>query len=1185
MMRCQKCGNKAKKNCVYRRCRICCTSQGFQCQTHIRSTWIPASKRPRDHTIQQYQQLVQPLNLKRYREINPSSAAERMTNDAESIHKIKDDDSGPFLKRLKQDPKPAGLNKMRMTARTYKALFKPQRRRDTFQDAASPPSSGSKRHNNVETCVACSKRKRLECDSPKQEVCSCNATLNKDPRGTSIPKCLISSSSLKDKIVREESLVPPTPICGNKEEEEMFLYRTKNLKGSDSSKSSIVVAQDVTKELLYSRVSDQDLKLAVENGPENQEFADEQEHSPNHTVTDKDLPKSIKRVQIKCEKLMMKLLLKQKEESEEFSIVWEGKKIQLEKQHRIDSALLRSIYSCIPVRTDKLKILDMEFAKKLENFKCEKDKCLEDLQAHQLAERNEERKKAGARWLAAIKPLAQVDLVGELRSNSLGSSGDGSDNLVSVDMLSEEQIPNGAPSSIPDQEVPLEMPGTALSEMVRSADSIKMGTSVESNGENDTRHETDLIPNVKGNENDAIGCSTDSDSHFNGFFLESDRENDRRNDSNIIPSATRYPNEAAGSPINGDLLSVELSSVKSTLVQPVITPVQGGQLPQDLALRDEGSQLSTSTGKRNGDAPASGNNDIVQHVEIPLLCQTDNGLTIQNTNEEPLNEPVAELQQSPSNHLSIGCGQPDVLQVHGVEHHICSEGHTSAQNAEAPSELVEDPAEVSNHALREEGFQLLTCTGKRDGDAPAGGNKDIVQQVEIPSLYQADDGLTVQNTNEAPINEPVAELQPSSSNHLSIGCGQPDLLEVHGVEQQTRAEGHTSVPNAKAPSQLVEDPVEVSNHAVLRPGATLELHPPINATNLPLGLNQLDVSLASRIDDQPSSEGCTQSTEGPLHLVEHTSELPNQAFLQPCASLELHAPIDTPVSGFVRHLPVHIASQVASGVPSLPLYADPLQNELQRLCKEKEQAIKVHEDMKLQLRSICDKEIEEINAQIRRKYEAKLQDAEAAFLLKKKELDRNHDKVLMNKIFAEAFRCTLEMHRVVPSSFVQELHQLSSQPAASRPSHVTGSSLVGPPATSQNTTVPPLQVVHHPSALFSSTPSRPPNISSIRPPTGNHQIGQIRSPAPHLQPFRPSTHIAFGMPSQHVLSGPPATSLPAHPLPPQPSPPSYHSAPYRPPRPEPEIVGGIGNHLSALELLMEFDNRPAACLPNFLPPL
>ncbi|KAI3978888.1 hypothetical protein MKX01_016063 [Papaver californicum] len=42
---CQDCGNQAKKDCVHMRCRTCCKSRGFHCATHVKSTWVPASRR------------------------------------------------------------------------------------------------------------------------------------------------------------------------------------------------------------------------------------------------------------------------------------------------------------------------------------------------------------------------------------------------------------------------------------------------------------------------------------------------------------------------------------------------------------------------------------------------------------------------------------------------------------------------------------------------------------------------------------------------------------------------------------------------------------------------------------------------------------------------------------------------------------------------------------------------------------------------------------------------------------------------------------------------------------------------------------------------------------------------------------------------------------------------------------
>ncbi|XP_047324968.1 protein SHI RELATED SEQUENCE 1-like [Impatiens glandulifera] len=56
--RCQECGNQSKKDCEYMRCRTCCKSRGFQCATHIKSTWIPLSlRRPRQPNFFQHSNL------------------------------------------------------------------------------------------------------------------------------------------------------------------------------------------------------------------------------------------------------------------------------------------------------------------------------------------------------------------------------------------------------------------------------------------------------------------------------------------------------------------------------------------------------------------------------------------------------------------------------------------------------------------------------------------------------------------------------------------------------------------------------------------------------------------------------------------------------------------------------------------------------------------------------------------------------------------------------------------------------------------------------------------------------------------------------------------------------------------------------------------------------------------------
>ncbi|KAI4388463.1 hypothetical protein MLD38_000785 [Melastoma candidum] len=86
-MNCLDCGNQAKKQCSHMRCRTCCKSRGFECETHVKSTWVPAAKRREKQQMQlQLQQRGRSSGFhmdfvprsscspsKRHREIIPSS--------------------------------------------------------------------------------------------------------------------------------------------------------------------------------------------------------------------------------------------------------------------------------------------------------------------------------------------------------------------------------------------------------------------------------------------------------------------------------------------------------------------------------------------------------------------------------------------------------------------------------------------------------------------------------------------------------------------------------------------------------------------------------------------------------------------------------------------------------------------------------------------------------------------------------------------------------------------------------------------------------------------------------------------------------------------------------------------------------------------------------------------------------
>ncbi|KAF8406491.1 hypothetical protein HHK36_008580 [Tetracentron sinense] len=70
---CQDCGNQAKKGCVHMRCRTCCKSRGFQCQTHVKSTWVPAARR------RERQQQLAAIHQQQLRRDHPKRLRENAT--------------------------------------------------------------------------------------------------------------------------------------------------------------------------------------------------------------------------------------------------------------------------------------------------------------------------------------------------------------------------------------------------------------------------------------------------------------------------------------------------------------------------------------------------------------------------------------------------------------------------------------------------------------------------------------------------------------------------------------------------------------------------------------------------------------------------------------------------------------------------------------------------------------------------------------------------------------------------------------------------------------------------------------------------------------------------------------------------------------------------------------------------
>ncbi|XP_027773466.1 uncharacterized protein LOC107023051 isoform X3 [Solanum pennellii] len=577
----------------------------------------------------------------------------------------------------------------------------------------------------------------------------------------------------------------------------------------------------------------------------------------------------------------------------------------------------------------------------------------------------------------------------------------------------------------------------------------------------------------------------------------------------------------------------------------------------------EGSNVLTMTAAEEQVEITSSTGALVARSKRPNEVGDSGGSSAEIVSVFPLpHEEHTEvlLGDPPREHLSevSGLGFDVVLGNDNLEVNVTEELNTEHDSLENNSHLQSDKDDPRD-AVRS------TDTN------PISPLKLVVDLPSVEAVLCSDDGSLAQNQSSGDnLSHEMPLLENQRGTQLEVDAGQygtnsSDAALISSSEQQQPASDGFPLAAHDPLSDIMHDthndgrsfmPNLGSSHHL--DGETME---PLQAGGNSDEDQSVDVenfSEASRVDPRPISEhGASSHNIGTPVQVPSSTELPSQAVLQ---RNSYAAVVQGP-----RNIPVHPDHQMATWNSTLPFNADPLHKDWERINKQREQSTKILEDMKLRLRSDCEKEIEEMIAQIRKKYDHKLQEAEAAFLRKKKELDVNQNKVLMNKLLADAFRCKCMnlkpsgfsgMRQVVPSSYLQHLHQVSQQPnlrsspvtgssSASQQSSVpvslrassitslssagqaqvrqetsvpsnrsvhsgcisqptlrctpvTGLSLAGQPAPSQQTVAVSRSTTHS-----AGTPGRPPLICAITPSTGNLRVAsEIRAPAPHLQPFK-----------------------------------------------------------------------------------
>ncbi|KAK9022271.1 hypothetical protein V6N11_002551 [Hibiscus sabdariffa] len=936
--------------------------------------------------------------------------------------------------------------------------------------------------------------------------------------------------------------------------------------------------------------------------------------APEIQLAHRDVLKSIKEIEKKFDKLMKKQIEKHKREMEQFNQKYEEEKAQLENKKRTEAAVIR-LHSNVSMRTDKLNNLNAEYARKFDELEQKMDTDLKNLEASHVAARSNilERKtrwiesiKSWARVELVKSPVSEVNL-SEAMCSGIFQSASGSEARPSKtdDIVDDEAMAHSNPinkagpfeenTEVASVECNLTANSGCVEEQAISRDSclreldsvdeISKGGVLEDVLSMRCSNVEQIADGSKANMSDRETVSL-TDVPENLVSMEapsllapsSEKFSDKSTLRKVDRETLRESVTIISSEVRENFVSLEASSSVAIHDESNLSKVDGPVPLREPVVADSGegqenlASVEALSSENIPNGAALNNFEGEVHLGAPKTVSSGEGyeclpsFLLPSSEEDPgtsLNTVDSELPLSRPEGICSTEGQGNIMSAnHSLEKQIPDEATLNVSDEEIRKS-------ISEIATSCDGTDIIVCTKSsatkehipdtaacsmpakevpltEPETAPSevleGGNVQRENDGTSPIENYQQDGVACTMNRESALREPSSDLVSPDVDSLSYASS----------EVRTRCLANSEMQNA---SQAAE--ISPFNGAIDVTG---------NVSNLDVTV----VELTEQVQQLRSSES-TSNLSPPvlpsISAVGHPSNNEGQTFNQSSqAPRQLVANhIDRVIDGLERQtsetrsalapsvsngLPLWTAPAVSSQMPMIKGY-DPLQNEMERIMKEKEQITRVYEDTKLQLKLECDKEIEEVVTQIRRKYDVKLKEKETEFLFHKKELAVNYRKVLLNKILAEAFRSKCMDNRAsgsvgatqeANSSFLQQQFQLSSQQVVKQPSTASGlpstvsaSSMptISSAVVNAHTMGPPLQVVNS-LPLFSDTPARPPHISTISSSTGNLQIGsEIRAPAPHLQPFRPSSSTSpsslplhsRGMSSQQAHNIHPAASM------------------------------------------------------------
>ncbi|RDX66559.1 Helicase protein MOM1, partial [Mucuna pruriens] len=770
----------------------------------------------------------------------------------------------------------------------------------------------------------------------------------------------------------------------------------------------------------------------------------------------KDMSKSIKEIQKKCEKRLKKLLLLQEEEKQRLRAAIEEEKAKFEGRYKIQSAVIRSCSPNDVMRMENLRGLNIEYEKGIEELKCQHETYLKDLEDKQLAEIQKFQCRE-ATWVEDVKSWAQKELLNIVASKELRTE------VESLQTCDQIQPHNGLKNHFAE--------GKGHDDRVEAvAETVTDNSPLSDREDLLGLHGTVSITDCPENGT-AVNPPSSMEQISDGGAVNkfSDRElrpSDRPNNNTLLSSRHQNADGVPSSILDGHIpVEVQETSNEVDTVcvlkeeVPVETPgtVDFTHCPQNASPLNPPSSMDQLSDRGPLDVPG------IDRVLSPRPCQTA------SSSDGPVTTSISNtlLQQQTTN--GIPSSIPSTVDCHNDIGHL-----TNAVLVD--KRTMSDQQEGAPKTMTELSQETPVSRSINVMDPP-----DQVQQLSVESSPNHDTSGEMQLSSKQPelVSSAVDVVPADQSNHVSLIMKPIDQVQqLSSAERPSSRQDSTNFPLA---TEVEHQPTVVPNPDV-QPASNLEL------------------------DSHSHEVVHPASNSDPVTIT------PSEVRMQSSETINLSTPLEINYQ--------HMQAETRSASRMMHLSYDPLKNELDRIRKVTEQTMKYYEDMKLRLKTDFEKELEELRRKYDIKFqqtEVEFKQTKATLDTSFNIVRMNKFLADAFRSKCSILKASSSSGMLQDSSFAQQqLVQPSRQQSSSWSSLVAGSSSRGPSATSLQSPsptgisqhmAPPIRGGGYSTSGFvSNITPRLPIINSIPSPVGNLQAGtatEIRAPAPHLQPYRP----------------------------------------------------------------------------------